>query len=326
MLLTNLFQATLFKVLFPHRPVVFPEYDFFSVPSARHLAYDKLDMRWNFPPYPERKQTMNKKYEQTLLKIIEQLRPIDDVFFRAMCHRYLPVPQLLLQIVRGRPDLRLAYCESQSDEIQIGTGRSVVLDIFAIDTDGDVYDLEAERSKSRANPRQLRFHASVLDMGLLQAGDPFTALPDSWTVFFTEHDTMGTGKPITHCQARDEQGVLLNNGQHFIYFNCAYAGNDAYGKLAHDLLCADPDQMHYKVLRDRTRFLKRDRKGKTDMCEALEKLIDETNVEAKMQGKNEKALESASKLLARGVPETIVADCLDLSAAQIQILKQNLVC
>ena len=56
----------------------------------------------------------------------------------------------------------------------------------------------------------------------------------------------------------------------------------ALGKLMHDMLCNDPDEMYYEVLRKRVSYFKKQEGGKKTMCEALEELI----IEAKKEGED----------------------------------------
>ena len=56
----------------------------------------------------------------------------------------------------------------------------------------------------------------------------------------------------------------------------------ALGKLMHDMLCNDPDEMYYEVLRKRVSYFKKQEEGKKTMCEALEELI----IEAKKEGED----------------------------------------
>ena len=54
------------------------------------------------------------------------------------------------------------------------------------------------------------------------------------------------------------------------------------GKLMHDMMCNDPDEMYYEVLRKRVSYFKKQEGGKKTMCEALEELI----IEAKKEGED----------------------------------------
>lgn len=59
-----------------------------------------------------------------------------------------------------------------------------------------------------------------------------------------------------------------------------------------DFFCQKPSEMHYKVLADRSRYLKEEKEGAEDMCKVMEELVDDL-VE-------ERAKEMAKKMLQKG--------------------------
>lgn len=52
------------------------------------------------------------------------------------------------------------------------------------------------RQDKGAEPHRARFHSSVMDIENLHAGQDFSELPDTYTIFITEKDFFGKGKPI----------------------------------------------------------------------------------------------------------------------------------
>ena len=44
------------------------------------------------------------------------------------------------------------------------------------------------------------------------------------------------------------------------------------GKLMHDFLCSDPDDMHFDILAERSRYFKENPKGVSEMCKAMEEI------------------------------------------------------
>ena len=76
----------------------------------------------------------------------------------------------------------------------------------------------------------------------------------------------------------------FNDGTHILYVNGQYRGNTAIGKLMHDFNCADADDMNYKILADKTRYLKENQKGVNEMCKAMEDLRTESFAEGKAEG------------------------------------------
>ncbi len=60
---------------------------------------------------------------------------------------------------------------------------------------------------------------------------------------------------------------------HIIYVNGAYRDESLTGKLMHDFSCKNPDDMYFKILADKTRYFKEEKKGVSDMSKIVEDLI-----------------------------------------------------
>ena len=79
----------------------------------------------------------------------------------------------------------------------------------------------------------------------------------------------------------------------------------------------DDDDMKYKVLAERARYLKQDQKGVSNMCRAMEELIEEEKIEDRT--------ESAEKLIAKGkMTLEDIAECLSLPIERIKELANQL--
>ena len=55
---------------------------------------------------------------------------------------------------------------------------------------------------------------------------------------------------------------LFNDGEHILYINGAYRGDDEIGNLMHDFSCSDPDEMKNKDLADISRYYKETQEGR----------------------------------------------------------------
>ena len=75
--------------------------------------------------------------------------------------------------------------------------------------------------------------------------------------------------------------------------NCAAKGDSDVGKLIHDLLCHDVDEMYFDVLRDRVSEFKKSEEGRRVMCKAMERI--------KAEGKRETMLATAKRMLKDGI-------------------------
>lgn len=218
---------------------------------------------------------------QADLQRLRGLRPIDDDFMRGLFKKNLPLAQFVLRIIVGKDDLVLTKCETQADMKRVTGARSICLDAYGSDATGKKYDLEIQRADKGADPHRARYHSSVMDVENLDAGQEFQELPDTYTIFITEKDFFGKGKPIYLFRWTEvDSKEYLNDGAYILYVNGEYRGEDPLGKLMHDFNCTDAADMNFDIMAERTRYLKENPEGVSEMCKAMEDMRNEAAKEA----------------------------------------------
>ena len=223
--------------------------------------------------------------QQKDLQRLEQLRPIDDDFMRCLFKDNIPLAELVLRIITGKKDLIITDCETQKDMKRLGGARSVCLDAYGTDSDMKKYDLEIQRADKGADPHRARYHSSVLDIENLHSGQEFQELPDTYTIFITEEDFFGMGKPIYPIERMNlAAGSFFEDGEHILYVNGEYKGESDIGRLMHDFNCTRADDMKFELMAERTRYLKENPKGVSEMCKVMEDMRNEALKEGIKEG------------------------------------------
>ena len=211
------------------------------------------------------------RLHQEDLQRIRGLRLIDDDFLNICFDGFYEGTELLIRIILNRDDIRVKQVQTQRQMKNL-VGRDVRLDIDAVDSEGREINIEVQRADHGAARRRARYYSSILDAHLLQPGDPFDKLPETYVVFITENDVLKGGLPLYTIERQiTETGIPFNDGEHIIYVNGS-ARNDTteLGKLMHDFFCTDPDDMNYRELAEKARYFKQDEKGVATMCKAME--------------------------------------------------------
>ena len=160
------------------------------------------------------------------------------------------------------------------------------LDIVLYTDEGAVIGIEVEKSKDNASPLRARYHASVLDCDLSYPKEKWKEFPEIYVVFICEEDVLKNGKTLDHIQRYREDGNIFGDKLHIIYLNASMQDETPLGKLMHDMLCNNPNDMYYEVLRKRVSYFKKQEGGKKTMCEALEELITEAKNEGRKEGED----------------------------------------
>ena len=255
------------------------------------------------------------KRHQEDLDRLRSFRPMDDTFMRGLFKENLPLAELVLRIITGKPDLILTKCETQADMKRVTGARSICLDAYATDSAGKKYDIEVQRADNGADPHRARYHSSVMDVENLDEKQDYKELPDTYIIFITENDYYKAGEPVYTIQNMNlTLNRPFNDGAHILYVNGEYRDDSEIGRLMHDFNCTSADEMNFELLAERTRYLKENPKGVGSMCKAMEELRVESYAEGKAEGveigKMEQAKKTALKLSRKGNSVEEIADLL----------------
>ena len=136
--------------------------------------------------------------------------------------------------------------------------------------------MEIQRRDEGADAHGARYNSSLLDANLTNPGDRYDALGKTYVIFITERDVLKEGLPIYHIDRYvRETGKPFEDGSHILYVNAQCRSDTPLGKLMHDFHCTDARDMNYPVLAERVHYFKDNVKGATNMCRAVETLVDE---------------------------------------------------
>jgi len=255
------------------------------------------------------------KRHQEDLDRLRSFRPMDDTFMRGLFKENLPLAELVLRIITGKPDLILTKCETQADMKRVTGARSICLDAYATDSAGKKYDIEVQRADNGADPHRARYHSSVMDVENLDEKQDYKELPDTYIIFITENDYYKAGEPVYTIQNMNlTLNRPFNDGAHILYVNGEYRDDSEIGRLMHDFNCTSAEEMNFDLMAERTRYLKENPKGVGSMCKAMEELRVESYAEGKAEGveigKMEQAKKTALKLSRKGNSVEEIADLL----------------
>lgn len=220
----------------------------------------------------------NEELHQQDLQRLRGLRLIDDDFMTVCFDNYIDGAQLLLNIILDRTDLTVTEVRAQKVMKNL-QGRDVWLDIYAQDAHGVRYNVEVQRADKGADRKRARYHSSMMDADMLKSGEDYSELGESYVIFITENDVIGSGLPIYHINRHIIECDYLpfNDGEHIIYVNGAMKPSDtALGRLMSDFFCTEAKDMNYKELSDKVRYYKETEEGVENMCKAFDDLREET--------------------------------------------------
>ena len=224
-----------------------------------------------------------KKHQEDLQRL-RGFRLLDDDFMTKVFED-ISCAELLLRIILNDEGIRVLEAHSQRG-IKNLQGRSVKLDILAVDSHNRVFNVEVQRSDRGAGAKRARYNSALIDANVTEPGDQYEDLNETFVIFITENDDMKAGLPIYHIdRVVRETGKLFEDEEHIIYVNSQIKDETKLGRLMHDFSCTDAKDMYNKVLADRVRYFKEDERGVEIMCREMEIMRNQAHEEGIEKGR-----------------------------------------
>ena len=224
-----------------------------------------------------------KKHQEDLQRL-RGFRLLDDDFMTKVFED-ISCAELLLRIILNDKGIRVLEAHSQRG-IKNLQGRSVKLDILAVDSHNRVFNVEVQRSDRGAGAKRARYNSALIDANVTEPGDQYEDLNETFVIFITENDVMKAGLPIYHIdRVVRETGKLFEDEEHIIYVNSQIKDETKLGRLMHDFSCTDAKDMYNKVLADRVRYFKEDERGVEIMCREMEIMRNQAHEEGIEKGR-----------------------------------------
>ena len=224
-----------------------------------------------------------KKHQEDLQRL-RGFRLLDDDFMTKVFED-ISCAELLLRIILNDEGIRVLEAHSQRG-IKNLQGRSVKLDILAVDSHNRVFNVEVQRSDRGAGAKRARYNSALIDANVTEPGDQYEDLNETFVIFSTENDVMKAGLPIYHIdRVVRETGKLFEDEEHIIYVNSQIKDETKLGRLMHDFSCTDAKDMYNKVLADRVRYFKEDERGVEIMCREMEIMRNQAHEEGIEKGR-----------------------------------------
>ena len=226
----------------------------------------------------------SEKQHQDDLQRLRGFRLLDDDFMTKVFED-ISCAELLLRIILNDEGIRVLEAHSQRG-IKNLQGRSVKLDILAVDSHNRVFNVEVQRSDRGAGAKRARYNSALIDANVTEPGDQYEDLNETFVIFITENDVMKAGLPIYHIdRVVRETGKLFEDEEHIIYVNSQIKDETKLGRLMHDFSCTDAKDMYNKVLADRVRYFKEDERGVEIMCREMEIMRNQAHEEGIEKGR-----------------------------------------
>lgn len=228
-------------------------------------------------------------------ELVNELTLFDDDLMSRVFDKNIKATELLLRIILGKKVKVISVTgQNEMKNHQVG-GRSITLDVDAMDENGEEIDIEVQGNSEGAHVRRARYHSSMVDSRMLKEGQAFRELKDSYVIFIYKHDKFQKGLPLYRVERYvGETNEQFRDGSHIIYVNGNYKGNDEIGQLMQDFREKNPECMHYTELAESVKHFKEKEGGHEEMSEIVERYINE-RVEERVEERVKECVEERVK-------------------------------
>ncbi len=124
---------------------------------------------------------------KTLKKTLDELTLMDDYMFAAVM-RNKDILKRLLECILNINISRIEFLEAQKTEKTSYESKGVRLDLYIVDENGIIYNVEIQTSDKQNLPKRMRYYQSAIDISVLNPGDDYNKLRNSYIIFICNYD------------------------------------------------------------------------------------------------------------------------------------------
>ena len=136
------------------------------------------------------------RFSKEVVEIVSGLTLFDDDLMSRVFDNNIEATELLLRIIFKR-QIKVVKARGQEEIHSYDIdGRTIRLDIMAVDSDGKKIDIEVQTGEKGSEVKRARYHSSMLDSGMLKKGQDFSEIRDSYVIFIYKHDKFHAGLPV----------------------------------------------------------------------------------------------------------------------------------
>ena len=102
----------------------------------------------------------------------------------------------LLEFILGVKIKKIEFTEPQKTEKKGYQSKGVRLDLYVVDENGNIYNVEVQTTNERHLPKRMRYYQSIIDISILNPGDSYNELRKSFVIFICNYDPFERGRYI----------------------------------------------------------------------------------------------------------------------------------
>lgn len=270
----------------------------------------------------------------------EELELKDDFMF-AKVMRDKDLCKEMLERLLDFSIARIEFPEEQKTIDISYDSRSVRLDLYVEDDKNTVYNVEVQTVDTKELPKRSRYYQGMIDLNLIEKGEPYQKLNRSYVIFICTFDLFGKGyyRYSFENLCKEDTAISLDDMAYKIFFNTAGTIGDIpeETKAFLNYMGGTPNEDAYvKKLQARIEKARENEEWRREYMTLL--MRDKENVEkgraegraegrveGKAEGRTEEKRRMAKALLQKGTfSDSELALILEISIQELLEIKKDL--
>lgn len=134
----------------------------------------------------------------------------------------------MLEKLLGIKINRISYPEEQKTIDITVDGRAVRLDVYVNDDESTIYNVEIQTTKQKELPKRSRYYQGMIDLNMIEKGEPFQKLNESYVIFICTFDLFGKGlhRYTFRNICEEDSSISLDDEAVRIFFNTKGTADD----------------------------------------------------------------------------------------------------
>ena len=173
------------------------------------------------------------------LKPWEELSIQDNFLFQKLMQQRPDLCRELLELILDIHIIELHNPEAEKTIAESHNNKSIRLDVYAVDENGTVYDIEMQTSNKNDDPlaKRTRYYQGLIDLNILTKGAKYEALKKTCIIFICTFDYFRRGRSIYTFRnlCEEDSSLPLGDESYKIFLNTTGIKDDVSEDLKHFL-------------------------------------------------------------------------------------------
>ena len=217
---------------------------------------------------------------------------------------------------------KITYLSSQNAIATNSEAKSIRLDVLVRDEIGKCYDIEMQVANEHNISKRMRFYQGAIDIALLDKGNSYKDLNDSYIVFICLFDPFGYNRAVYTFEnmCKEDNRICLQDGARKIILNAdafQQAENPELRGFLQYVVTGEVNTEYTRRIDDMIRTIKVSEQMRKEY-RILPAVIMDAIDEGLQQGLQQKAVQAARNLKQLGISIDIIVQATGLSKEEVE--------